>query len=80
MTLYWPLVRVWREPARTHRTLSTADFESRRDCWGETRDVEQELRPWVEAQADLDLEPQAEAALERAVSCDAAVFADGLWL
>ena len=38
------------------------------------------LRPWVEAQADLDLEPQAEAALERAVSCDAAVFADGLWL
>ena len=38
------------------------------------------LRPWVEAQADLDLEPQAEAALERAVSCDAAVFADSLWL
>ena len=40
----------------------------------------QGLRPWVEAQADLELEPQAEAALTRAVSCDAAVYADGLWL
>ena len=40
----------------------------------------QSLRPWVEAQADLELEPQAEAALIRAVSCDAAVYADGLWL
>ena len=38
------------------------------------------LRPWVEAQADSELEPQAAAALERAVSCDAAVYADGLWL
>ena len=38
------------------------------------------LRPWVDAQADSELEPEAAAALERAVSCDATVYADGLWL
>ena len=45
-----------------------------------TQTTTQGLRPWVEAQADSELEPQASAALEHAVLCDAAVYADGLWL
>jgi len=41
-------------------------------------EVTPELRKFLEAQADADLDPPAVAALEHAAACDAALYADGL--